>query len=224
MRFLIRRFIAVIPFLMVTAPSWAVPVLSFDLDLSTPGIQSSRSVLLGDNLTAAVVLSNYDANTLFDTVSFDVNFNDSGTTLASAGGPAAGALVDMAPVETWDGFSFTFTDIDEGDALSTLSFGGAPGFQSNFGYFLYSSVTDPFSLSGSDPITVATFDFTAVALGSSLLDMAVNPAALSFAGNPLETSLVGGRIDVIAAVSEPGVFLLFGAGLIGLWLARLRNC
>ncbi len=206
-----------------TNSAWAIPVLSFDLDTTAPGIQGSRSVLLGDNFNVAVMLSNYDASTRIDTVSFDVNYNDSGMVLASTGDPLAGALVDMSPTETWDAFALAFTDINQGDTLTTLDLGVMPGYQSNIGYFLYSSLTDPFNLIGSEPIAVAMFSFSAHSLGSSLLTMAINPAALSVEGNPVSILMENGRINVINTVPEPATLLLFSMGLIGLLFSRSQR-
>ena len=222
----INRFIAgVFVASLGSSPAWAIPTLSFDLDTTTPGIQGSRNVLLGDNFNVAVLLGGYDTTTQIDTVSFDLNYNDSGMVLTGVGSPKAGALVDMSPIETWDTFSISLTDINQGDTLSTLDLGIAPGYLSNFDYFAYSSITNPFNLTGSGPITVAMFNFTASALGSSSLFMAAAPAALSFEGNAVDVSLGGGRVNVISAsaVPEPGVVLLFGAGLIGLGVSRSRQ-
>ena len=228
MRSIINRTIAGV-FVMVLgiSPAWAIPTLSFDLDITTSGIQSSRNVLLGDSFNVAVLLSGYDITTLIDTVSFDVNYNDSGMVLTGVGSPVAGALVDRSPIETLDAFTLPFTgaDLNQGNVLSTLDLGLAAGYLSNFAYFSYSSLTDPFNLVGSDPITVALFNFTASTLGASTLFMAVDPAALSVAGAAVDVSLGNGRVNVISAsaVPEPGILLLFGAGMIGLWASRLRQ-
>ncbi len=221
-RFIAGAFVAALG----SSPAWAVPVLSFDLDTAAPGIQGSRNVLLGNNFIVAVVLSDYDSATLIDTVSFDVNYNDSGMVLAGVGSPVAGALADMSPIETWDNVALSFIDINEADTLSTSDLGITPGYLANFDYFSYSSVTDPFSLAGSSPITVALFNFTANALGTSSLLMATNLDALAFQGGvPVNASLVSGRVNVISAnaVPEPGILLLFGAGLIGLGMSRSRQ-
>ena len=167
-------------------PAWAIPTLSFDLDTATSDIQGSRNVLLSDNFNIAVLLSDYTTTTRIDTVSFDVNYNDSGMVLTGVGSPVAGALVDRSPIETWDTFASPFTgaDINEGNVLSTSYLGLATGYLSNFAYFSYSSTTDPFSLavSSSDPITVALFNFTANVLGASSSLMAVEPGGAKLCG------------------------------------------
>ena len=226
----INRFIAgVFVAALGSSPAWAVPTLSFDLDTITPGIQGSRNVLVGDNFNVAVLLSGYDNTTQIDTVSFDVNYNSGVAVLVGMGGPKAGALVDMATTQTWDTFSGLPADINEADTLTTLDLGIAPGYLSNFDYFSYSSITNPFNLTGSNPITVALFNFTANALGTSLLFMAVDPvmigAALAFQSNAVDVSLGGGHVNVVSAsaVPEPGILLLFGAGLIGLGVCRSRQ-
>ena len=222
----INRFIAgVFVAALGSSPAWAVPTLSFDLDTITPGIQGSRNVLVGDNFNVAVLLSGYDNTTQIDTVSFDVNYNSGAAVLAGIGGSKAGALVDMTTTQTWDTFSGLPTDINEADTLTTLDLGIAPGYLSNFDYFSYSSITNPFNLTGSNPITVALFNFTADALGTSSLFMAVDPAALAFQGLPVEVSLGSGQINVVSAsaIPEPGILLLFGAGLIGLGVSRSRR-
>jgi len=229
----INRFVAgVFVAALGSSPAWAVPTLSFDLDTTTPGIQGSRNVLVGDNFNVAVLLSGYDATTPIDTVSFDVNYNSGAAVLTGIGGPKAGALVDMTTTQTWDNIALSFADINEAGPLSTpapgstLDLGVAPGYLAHFGYFSYSSVTDPFSLVGSNPITVALFNFTANALGTSSLLMATNRDALAFQGLPVNASLSSGQINVVAvsAVPEPGILLLFGAGLIGLGVSRSRRC
>lgn len=225
MRIILCRLISVIfVSILSVGPTWAVPLLSFDLDIGTPGSQTSRDVQVGDNFTVAVLLSDYDSTTLIDTVSFDLNYNNSAAVISGSGGPAAGALVDLSPIATWDGFALSFTDINQGDLLSTLNLGTAPGFQSNFGTFIYSSITDPFVLSGTDPLTVATYNFTASAAGTSLLSMAAIPAALNYQGTAIDMILGEGLVNVVASVPEPTSLVLFGIGLTGLLLAsRSRN-
>lgn len=218
---LLSRLISVIfVFALSAGQSWAIPTLSYDLDIFTSGSQTSRDVHINDNFTVNVLLSNYDSTTLFDTVSFDLNYNNNGSVIAGSGGPFSGALVDRSPTATWDGFAASFTDIDEGELLTTLDFGAMAGFQSNFGTFLYSSVTDPFDLSGTDPIIVASYNFTATALGTSTLFTAINSAVFSYQGNPLDILFGNGTINVVADVPEPAISLLFGIGLIGVWASR----
>ena len=75
----INRFIAgVVVAALGSSPAWAGPVLSFDLDISNPGFQSSRNVLLGDNFIVLAMLSDYATTTQIDTVSFDLHYNDNG--------------------------------------------------------------------------------------------------------------------------------------------------
>ncbi len=218
---LLSRLISVIfIFALSAGQSWAIPLLSYDLDIFTPGSQTSRDVRINDNFTVNVLLSNYDSTTLFDTVSFDLNYNNNGSVITGSGGPLSGALVDRSPTATWDGFAGSFTDINEGDLLTTLDFGALAGFQSNFGTFLYSSVTEPFDLTGTDPITVASYNFTATALGSSTFFMAENPAVFSYQGSPLDILFGNGTVNVVADVPEPTTSLLFGIGLIGVWASR----
>ena len=207
---------------LVSSSAWAIPVLSIDLDISTPGVQGSRDALLGETVDIAVLLSNYDAATRIDTVSFDLNYNDSGMVLAGVGSPVAGALVDMSPTETWDAVALSFTDLVQGQTLSTQDFGVSAGYLSNFGYFSYSSIMEPFGLTGSSPITVAMFSIAASALGSSALQIVVSPSALAFEGDPVDVSLGRGRINVLNpnSIPEPGILLIFAVGLAGLWTSR----
>lgn len=215
-----RSIAAIFMSLFGVGQSWAIPILSLDLDIFTSGSQISRDVNIGDNFTVAVLLSDYDSSTLIDTVSFDLNYNNNGAVLTGVGSPASGVLVDLSPTATWDGFAFSLTDINQGDLLTTLNFGAMAGFQANFGTFAYSSVTDPFLLTGSDPITVATYNFTASALGISALAMATNPVALSYQGNAVNLLLGGGVVNVVTAVPEPTIAMLFGLGLIGFFVSR----
>jgi len=123
--------------------------------------------------------------------------------------------------------SVTFGDPILGDQLDIWLLGGnpmgasvpSPGVLNIFEV----SLDFPWDLDDwqAEDFTLATLTFDTLALGTSYLDITINPWGLGDAyGDPLTADLYSGNINV---VPEPATLLLLGSGLAGLGFLRKRK-
>lgn len=202
-----------------STPAWAIPTLSIDLDTATPGVQSTRSVLLGDTVEAGVVLTG-DGSTGFDTTIFDLSF-DAAVIGVAPGGPEAGALAGTAPVGALDVFGGGF--VLPGGSLTPQS-AAATGSIGGIGL---SSLALPFPTVGvGEDVMVALSSFDTLALGQTTLSLGpVVPGdfLLALAGTGVDVELESAllRVRSAEAVPEPDTLLLLFAATLA--LARRRS-
>ena len=199
----------------------AVPIISVDLDTSTQGIQSTRTLNLGDPF-AVDILYTGDGQALFDTFTLDVVFNDAGTVLSlTSENPTAGPIADTAPNRALDVFGAS--PVTSGAALTIDSFQVPLGFDEGLGGVGISSVGGtPFPLVG-DGETIGLFRLNLIGGfgGTSTVATTGFPfganAELALAGTPLPVTLQSGSVNVVPL---PPALWLFATGLVTLLGAR----
>ncbi|TWU13442.1 hypothetical protein CA54_22770 [Symmachiella macrocystis] len=223
--------IAILAFFVSPAVTNAGAVISVDMDPLTPGIQSSTTVLLGDMFTVDVVISDNglpQTPTIFDTILFDLAFNDAGAVLgAGPTGYLGGALAGVNPGSI-DLFGLPFPQFAATGAPLTAQFAVPPiGFASGGGAVgLFSA--PPFVILPGQTISVLSYDFVALTPGeSTVLAVGTPPGSpvLSFFGQPIDAQLVSGSVAVeqpITVVPEPQGLLLAGIGAFCLFLFRAK--
>lgn len=109
----------------------ATPVIAVDLDTTVAGIQATRTVAPGNELSVDIVYTG-DGVALFDTFTLDFVFNDAGTVLSlTAEQPTAGPIADTAPTLALDVFGAS--PVTSGDALTIDSFLVPLGFEDGLG-------------------------------------------------------------------------------------------
>jgi hypothetical protein len=205
--------------------SASAAIISFDLDSTTPGIQTSRTLTLGSEVQFEVVFTG-DGTTLFDTFALDVVYNHSGLIPSiHAHSPTAGSLVDSAPLMALDLYSAT--SVSAGDALTQGNMPIPLGFDDGLGGVGASSLGgSPFPLLGPDE-TIGLFRFNLTALhgGTSTLALSGYPfgvgAELSLAGESVPVSLQGATVTVVPL--PPAVWLFVTGGLILLGIRRSKG-
>ncbi len=201
----------------------ATPVISVDLDTSTPGIQATRTLDPGDPF-AVDILYTGDGQAVFDTFSLDVVFNDAGSVLSLASeNPIAGLIADTAPTLALDVFGGS--PVTSGNALTVDSFQVPLGFDEGLGGVGISSVGGtPFSLVG-DGETIGLFrlNLNAAFAGTSTVAITGFPfgadAELALAGAPVPVTLQSATVNVVPL---PPTLWLFAAGLLTLFGAGRR--
>jgi hypothetical protein len=112
---------------------WSVShsaTLSIDLDPDTPGIQSSRTLTLGNEYGFDVVFIG-DGTTQFDTFAMDVLYRSDHTQFMSLDNPVAGSVVADVPIMALDIHSAT--SVSNGDTLATGNSQLPLGYDGNLG-------------------------------------------------------------------------------------------
>lgn len=224
--------IAILAFFVSPAVTNAGAVISVDMDPLTPGIQSSTTVLLGDIFTVDVVISDNGlplSPTVFDTILFDLAYNDAGAVLgAGPNGYLGGALAGVNPGLTIDLFGLPFPQFAATGAPLTSQFAVPPiGFASGGGAVGLLSPL-PFMILPGETLSVLSYDFVALSPGeSTVLAVGTPPGSpvLSLLGQPVDAQLVSGSVTVerpITVVPEPRGLLLAGIGAICLFLFRAK--
>ncbi len=212
-------------------------VILVDADPATIGVQNTRTVNQGANFSVDVVLdtTGVGADTVFDTTSLGISFNDAGAILSSLGA-SAGAVAGAPFISGFPGLPadlFGIATVAPGAAL-TMSVipPGVPaaGFASTSGLFgLFDS---PFTVPADTVTTLFSFAFSADAAGTSTLLASNTDAVLSeleLFGSPIDVDLVSASVTVMAsngdpnAVPVPGSMLLFGSALLGFAWSRRRQ-
>lgn len=201
----------VVALAMTPTTARAVPTLSIDLDTLTPGVQSSRTVLLGDSVEAGVVLTG-DGTTGFDTLIFDLLFNSGPTIIdvAPGGGPTAGALAATSAF-VLDVFGVAPVPLLPGSALAPAT----PGAIDGLGGVGMTSLVAPFPTVGAGvDVTVALLTFATLGAGQTSLTLGpVIPgdSIFAFFGGPIDVTLETAQLTVRDAQNAPephGVLLL----------------
>jgi hypothetical protein len=196
----------------IGGPSKAA-TLHLDLDLDTPGIQSTRTLNPGSVYSFAVIFSG-DGTTQFDTFALDVVHTSPQVTLHS---PLAGSIVESAPLMALD--IYGANAVNSAEALTQGSMPIPLGFEGGLGGVGISSVGGmSFPLLGQDE-TVELFSgsLTALSGGTSILALSGFPfgadAELSLNGEKIPVTLQGATV---AVVPLPPAIWLFITGLLTL--------
>jgi hypothetical protein len=187
--------------------------LAIDLDIHTSGIQSSATLVPGNDYQFKVVFSG-DGSTVFDTFALDVVHDTSGVAVHS---PLAGAAVDRAPLMAFD--IHGTTQVSANDSLTPGTMPHPLGFEGALGGIGVSSLGGmPFSLIGEDQ-TIGFFStsLTPLSTGTTTLELTGYPfgigTGLNLAG---EHAPVVPQGAIITVVPVPLALWLFVSGLLGL--------
>ncbi|MBL4667233.1 MAG: hypothetical protein JKY04_07640 [Sneathiella sp.] len=196
----------------------AIPVISVDLDPTTPGIQTTLNVLAGSSFTLDLVLTG-DGSSLFDAFAFAADFNSSGAVLGLTGGTGmatAGTIAGTAPVTALD--IFTAGPAAPGVLLtpSGVPFPVTPGFLTSSDGFGILSIILPFAGPIAAGTTIDLFSLTLDALtpGTSRVILSAGGVlgGLAFAGVSVPFISASGSVTV-SAIPLPAALPLYGAGI-----------
>lgn len=180
---------------LVAAGAWNAQAItmSFDPSHTSVGVGESFSVDLVVGDLGGVLISTFDVDVGYD----ETLLRFDGYTLGDALGDWAGGG------EAWD-----------------LSGGDPSGSGSvNVGELSFLSAAELAPLQ-SDPLVLATLDFTSLGLGETDLSITLHELG-DENGDPIDAETFGGTVSV---VPEPGTLLLLGSGLLGAagWRRRVR--
>lgn len=199
----------------------AAPVISVDLDTSALGIQATRTLSPSDEFSVDIVYTG-DGESVFDTFTLDVVFNDSGSVLSlGADSPTAGPVADTAPTLALDVFGAS--PVTSGDVLTIDSFLVPLDFADGLGGVGIASVGGtPFPLVGDgDTIGLFRLSFSADSLGTSTVAGTGFPfgsnAELALGGVSVPATLESATVTVVPVPPALGLLatsllVLLGAG------------
>jgi hypothetical protein len=207
-----------LPAILAGVEPAAAITLAIDLDTATPGIQSLRTVSLGETFAVDVVLVG-DGVTGFDEVILDVGYNDAGPVLA----PGPGSVVALALSATAIAWDVTVPVVGPPlpappAALASLGFAPVAPFTASEGGFGYYTFPGTFPTVGAGTsVTVAGFLLTAIGIGTSTVEPTATLGSALFLGSvPVPATLLGATV----LVPEPGTIVLLAIGLAGLSRSR----
>lgn len=176
--------------LLAASSAFGVPTVSVDADPSTPGVQSSLTVVPGDAFAVDVFISDVDVSTPVNGFQFNLGFDPAVLTAVSA---------------------------TEGDFLLDPTFTLISDIDNVIGDVLFSSVTLlPGGAVGEG--VLATVGFQAAASGVSVLDLSNVLLSAPF-GIPIDVGQVNdGQVSVTpeGVVPEPHTLAILALGLVGL--------
>lgn len=220
----------------ISTSAISAPILGFDMDPGTPGIQTTLTLPEGSPYSINLVA--YDDGTPVTPILVDavaVNLFGTGSGTSAFGGASAGAfgLAMVGALDTGDG-------VPLGIDGTLTSLPALPGALGNFGYFglpsLLSMTTAAAAATADTFDVLMSFDFTAITAG--VIDYAVSGAPpgselLFFgAGGSLFPSLFGGTVDIMSTtpppppppsgIPEPGILSLLGLGLLAMTRRRIN--
>jgi hypothetical protein len=198
--------------------------ISIDLDSGTPGVQSSRTLVLGDEYEFGVVFTG-DGETQFDTFALDVLYSSSnGASSIGLHSPVAGMVADNAPIMALDVYGATV--VNSGDDLTRGNLPVPQGYDDSLGSVGITSVGDmPYPVIGEGE-TIGLFNgsVTALQTGTTTLALSGFPfgvgAELSLGGESVPVTLEGAEITVVPL---PAAVWLFITGLLALFGIKGRK-
>jgi hypothetical protein len=229
----VRHIFFTVALTVAIVRSASAAVIAIDLDAATAGIQGTLTVSQGANLSAQVVYIG-DGASLFDSVAFDVAFNQSGggSVVSLASGPAAGLLADQS-LFALDIVAGTPTA--QGASLGTGNNGAPGGFSDNLGGVGLTSLGSPFSavpfpttaFGNGVATSIVTLNIVASAPGQTLLDVFGFPGGspfLALAGSAVGADILGARLTVEASpVPLPSMLVPFAFVTVGAIRMRRRT-
>jgi hypothetical protein len=195
--------------------------LSIDLDSTTQGIQTNRTLTPGNEYEFSVVFTG-DGVTQFDTFAMDVVYSSANQTSSiNLHNPVAGMVADSAPLFALDIYNASI--VNSGGSLSQGNIPVPLGYDGSLGSVGLSSVGGmPFPLIGEDE-TVELFSGSITAMQGGMVNMVLSGfpfgvgAELSLGGESVSVELAGADVTVVPV---PAAAWLFMTGLVTLFGIR----
>jgi len=216
---------------MAALPLAASPIISVDLDPSTPGIQSTLSVTTGATFTVEVLIADDGlvvSPATFDTLLIESFYNHAGAVLGA--GPIGATWLPTLAINspfTFDFFTLLAPSLIPGGA-GVFGPTVAAGFGAGSGAIGLVELMSLFSISPGLPTAIFSLDFTALMAGTSDVLASGSPfgiGATAFMGAPLPETLLLGTVTVTdpTRIPEPTIFSLLLLGVAGISLTRTRK-